>query len=162
MVLKENTILGNIFEIMKSGDGMIQGLNCCRRMGAGIALQTVQKYPEIGEEDKNRNYVLKHNMLRESWLYLTEDSKYMIQSYMQFYPGNANDSRQNGYIRDGLINGCKILLENNFSGTFYIPEIGCGYAGGDWDNVVYPLIVSTMKLFPTINYVFVKYSKNTK
>ena len=157
---KNITITGDIFQYLESGDAMIQSLNCFRVMGAGLALQTKLKYPIIYEIDKNRNSFLKHNMLRESWIYLDPSGKIFIQSYMQFKPGRCNPSRQMGYIKDGLLNACKLLIDMDFCGTLYIPQIGCGIAGGDWNkisNLIYDTITNN---YPLIDFKFVTYGQH--
>ena len=115
-------------------------MNCAGVMGAGLAKQIKEKYPEVYREYKI--YCSKHD-IKEQMLGVTQ--------YIKCHDGKiiANLFGQLGYgiykpqtVYGALKNCLEILKQRvgQYNETIAIPyNIGCGLAGGDW-NIVYSII----------------------
>ena len=111
---------------------IIHQVNCQGNMGAGLAKQLANKYPEIIKPYKDtclKN--LQSKLLGEVLKTKTKDGKIILNIFGQGYYGAG--SKQTNY--NALINGLtKIFL--NANGDVAIPyKIGCGLAGGNWTKV---------------------------
>ena len=119
-------------------------VNCRGVMGAGIAKQIREKYPEV--YDTYRTHCMTANYLLGTILpVFTHDNRICINMFAQ-----------DGYGRTGIwtdydaFKSCLYRLENflkacankqNFRRTYgsriYFPyNIGCGHAGGDWKKIL--------------------------
>jgi len=129
-IVKE--IKGDLLELFEKGEvrTIAHGANCFRIMGAGIAKQIADKYPEVLRADKEfvNNPILK--LGRYSVCSVEEGKIYNL--YTQLEPGpnfelaalkSALDelSREVRYYRTTL--------------KLAVPQIGAGIGGGDWDYI---------------------------
>jgi O-acetyl-ADP-ribose deacetylase (regulator of RNase III) len=129
-IVKE--IKGDLLELFEKGEvrTIAHGANCFRIMGAGIAKQIADKYPEVVRADKEsvNNPILK--LGRYSMCSVEEGKIYNL--YTQLEPGpnfelaalkSALDelSREVRYYRTTL--------------KLAVPQIGAGIGGGDWDYI---------------------------
>ena len=128
-------IKGDIVALFLEGNIIAHGCNCFHTMGSGVAGQLARAYPKILEIDKTTteygsrdklgdiSIVFKHNPTGFSMCY---------NLYTQYEPGPNLDY--------GALVNCMIELNLQaetllFKPVIYIPRIGCGIAGGDWDKV---------------------------
>lgn len=108
-------------------DVVMHGCNCKLTMGAGIARQIKEQFPnaydadiktESGDRSKLGHYII-----------ATQNGKTIINGYTQFNPGKDVDYQA---IRSVM----KLIKSKlGISVTIGMPRIGCGIAGGDWNIV---------------------------
>lgn len=124
-------IEGNLLDLFEQGefDVIIHGCNCFNIMGAGIAKQIADKYPQAlkadadfpllkGTKDRLGNIsVSTQNILGKK--------RYIINLYSQFEPGRNTD-----------YNAIQVALSKiNYRfrpERIGLPLLGCGIGGGDW------------------------------
>lgn len=121
-------IYGDLFEQFeaKKYDGFAHGCNCFHTMGGGIAYFVANKYPQAFEADKK---TVKGDESKLGTFSVAE-SEYgdIINMYTQFVPGRD--------LRIEKLRECFTLLNKEYAGkVIAIPKIGCGIAGGDWEQV---------------------------
>lgn len=153
------SVKGDLVKMFMNGefDIIIQGCNCQKMMGAGIAYQIKREIPEAYLADQLYDR-FEHNIDKLSnYSYATVRREghpigFVINLYSQFLPGKNLDENA---ILLGFTKLSKKLLSklNNKDTKIGIPEIGCGIAGGDW-NIIGPKIAEIMKNY---NLTHVKY-----
>lgn len=144
--------------LLKVKEGMIiHQVNNCGKMGAGLAKQIREKYPE-----HYNDYITMYNhFLKDS-----PESK-QIKTLLGKHVDTKYDNlivrgifSQDGYGRDKTytsyehLKTCLQNISKSKVDTVYIPyELGCGLAGGDWN------IVSKMILDILPSAIIVKFKK---
>lgn len=128
-------------------------VNCLGIMGAGIALQIKNKYPEVYKEYKRASERIPMQELlgRSQIIFVEREGKFVANIFSQQRIGKG---RQTNYeaLKEGLIELKNFAKKNNYSvGLPY--KIGCGLAGGDWgvvrkiiDQAFYDYEVTIVKL----------------
>lgn len=148
-----DTVKGDLIALFKQGNGhLIHGCNCFHTMGAGIAAKIAKEFPQALEIDKKtiRGDAGKLGGFNV-WHHTVNGYNWMgINLYTQYRPGpNAEYS--------AIIRGFE-QLNFAFEGTvkpFYIPKIGCGIGGLEWECV--EEIINDFA--PDINIVVVEYDR---
>lgn len=147
------TVKGDLISIFKSGAGhLIHGCNCFHTMGAGIARQIAQEFPQALETDKMTAYGDPDKLGTLScWEHFAKNRiVYGINMYTQFRPGpNADYS--------SIMKGFEQVNEvfEGMSLPFYTPKIGCGIGGLMWEHVENIINLTT----PDIRVIVVEYCK---
>lgn len=126
---------GNLIELAQSGkfDVIIHGCNCFCKMGAGIARQIRDTFPEAyltdletepGNKSKLGTYT--HANIQINKKVLT-----IINGYTQYHYSGPN------VLADyNAINSLFYKIKLDFSGKkIGYPRIGAGLAGGDWKKI---------------------------
>ena len=139
-------IKGDLLELFDNGefDIIVHGCNCVNTMGAGIAKQIKEKYPEVYYADMY--YPLDFGIARlgnGNLVPIKKNNyeKYIANCYTQIYPGpNANLI---------AIRMCLIKLANSLEDNYYcykigLPLIGCGIGGLKFEDVK-PIIQEELK-----------------
>lgn len=139
-------------DILKSGaDYICHQVNCKGIMGAGLALQIREAYPQLYDEYKNLCNIMGANLLGQVNVYVTNNLKsdnhintVIVNMYAQEdYGRNKVQTDYEAFescVRQ-IINLSKIN-DVYVSGKPVIAfpyKIGCGLAGGDW-NIVEDII----------------------
>lgn len=132
-------IKGNLFTIAKSGYIMHQ-VNCKDKMGAGVAKQFAAKYPQIKEQyhEYNKKTPLAARLGSFQQVELAPNL-IGVNSFTQFAFGNSAKTKVVYTDEELLIRNLYRLnaLAQANNTKAYIPDhIGCGLAGGDWNNIV--------------------------
>lgn len=151
-------ITGNIVKLFLSGYNVAHGCNCFHQMGAGVAGQLAKAYPPILAIDKENSFLGDTEKLgtytRATRLHGPDDNEvYCFNLYTQFDPGPNLDY--------GALVNCMIEL-NSWANrmivppTVYMPRIGCGIAGGDWEKVSVLIDMFT----PNLNIIIVDWDGN--
>jgi len=145
---------GNILNATE--DVLCQQVNCQKVMGAGLAKQIRNKYPEVypsykrfceGCKDYNRR-----NLLGEIQTIIVSDGKVIANLFAQYDYGR--DKQYTDYDALKICFEGILKLASMFNDTIAIPYgIGCGLAGGDWD-VVYKTIEDVFKDYDVTIYKF--------
>ncbi len=147
MVGKTMTIEFKTGNILNAEENMIcQSVNHRETMGGGLALQIRKRWPNIYKEYCEFSRLYTFEQIRITGIYhCFFTNEYPMECIINIFgqDGFGNDKRYTDYI--SLENSFKYLhanLKNMGNKSLGIPSfIGCGLGGGDWDNVVYPMIV---------------------
>lgn len=143
--------------------------NCLGVMGAGIAKAIKNKWPDVYIQYKDfcKDFNYSRVLLGLAQLCKTNDSpiKYVANlfgEYSYIEPIVPNETRHTDYYAleqtllalkdDCIASGIKEI------GIPY--KLGCGLAGGDWDNVVYPMLQKLFEKDPEITLYIYKLCKN--
>ena len=137
---------GNLLE---SGcDVIVHQVNCQKVMGAGIAKQIRQKWPQVYYEYcDNIEYCYENGICRSSYDFLgminwteIDNNKYIVNFYSQdeYYPRDRCHTDYRAFTDccitlKNFITGYNLDKANIIIGFPY--KIGCGLAGGDWSIV---------------------------
>ena len=132
------TILSRAIED-KEGDGIViaHGCNCFDAMHSGIAWEIQRSFPSVRKADTSYYSDVTENgikqalnvvMMGTSSAAIVGNST-VINLYTQYHPGRSYDSE---IVRMAF----EHLEKMNIKGNVYIPRIGAGIAGGDWDEIV--------------------------
>lgn len=145
-------IQGNLLDLAEAGqfDVIIQGCNCFHMMGAGIAGQIAQRYPQAvyadkatsrGDERKLGNF-----SMATHWIKPTRHSFAIVNAYTQFEGGRNLDV--------SALDSVFGKIADTFKGLrIGYPAIGCGIAGGSWLTIA-PVIETQLK---GIDHTFVDF-----
>lgn len=137
-------IKGNIIQLALEGhfDVIIHGCNCFNTMGAGIALQIRNNFPEAYEADQTTKLGDKTKLGNYTSVTVMRRMKVfdVVNAYTQYHYGKGGPHVNYLAIYDVFI---KIAQRYNGARIAY-PKIGCGLAGGNWNKVV-PLIETALQ-----------------
>lgn len=115
---------------------IVNPVNCVGIMGAGLALQFKEKY--------KKNFYLyqkycKEKKLKPGGIFCTKENELIIINIAT--KNHYSESSSYKIISDGIINICKYINDNLKSNQdIYIPALGCGLGGLDWELVRYNLL----------------------
>ena len=124
-------VKGNLLTMAEAGDFdvIIHGCNCFCRMGAGIALQIKNQYPEAYEADQ---YTVTGDKAKLGKYTFALTPKFtIINGYTQY----RCDGRKSGKMDvdyDALRSVFKRVNKDFAGKRVGYPKIGCDLAGGDW------------------------------
>lgn len=133
---------GDLVRDAENYDVIIHGCNCFCTMGAGIAPQIKNKFPEAYAADcatvsgdRDKLGTITHTD--------TSSKPIVVNLYSQYgYNGRTHGDVDLDY--DALRSGLKLVKEK-FSGKFIgMPRIGAGLAGGDW-NIIEKIIEEELR-----------------
>lgn len=148
-------VSGNLIRMFKAGEvgEIVQGANCFHVMGAGIAGQIAMEFPEAYEADLLTPYGVQAKLGTCS--VATTRFGQVINAYTQYRPGIEPSGRLYESIRKAfvLLNNRKLNRPSLITG---IPRIGCGIAGGDWNEV--SKIID--EVTPNMNILLVDYDNS--
>ncbi|WBF69525.1 hypothetical protein CHLORIS_174 [Vibrio phage Chloris] len=123
-------------------DAYAHQCNCFCRMGRGIAPLLAKAVPGLRKAD-DMTVPGDKSKLGSVSLAAHPNGAVVFNVYGQYHwhahkvaPGRNTDYKA---LEQGLITIIELMQEHEFT-TLGLPLIGCGLAGGDWDNVVLPMI----------------------
>lgn len=131
-------------DITKVVKGIIgHGCNCSGGFGTGVAGSIKKKWPIVSEKYHelvgNKNYTL---LGKCQIIEIINKELYVVNCFTQInYGYNGRKFADINAIQKCLIELCKYSNELNL--PIYIPKIGCGLGGLDWDKNV-KMIVETI------------------
>lgn len=130
---------GNLLDLALRGqfDAIVHGCNCFCNMGAGIALQIMQRFPEAYVADKATEVGDKTKLGTYTKAFITRGnaSFVIINAYTQY--GCGTDIPRVNYE---ALDECFMRIYQEYGGLrIGYPLIGAGLAGGDW-NIIAPII----------------------
>ena len=143
-------IKGSVFDT--DADIIAHQVNCMGVMGSGVAKQIRERFPKAYELYKT--YCAAHHPDRHLMLGSTQvcpiydqDEKrelYIVHLFGQFDYGSSNKVYTDyGALRSALVRLMDFAQREKLS--IAIPyKMGCDRGGGDWDNVVYPMVCEVM------------------
>ena len=120
---------------------LVQQVNCKNEMGAGLAKAIYEQCPQVKEDYHNSFKDKSPEDLFGTYRLIDTDSDLKIANlYTQFDFADSSKPETMGkkYTDvDKLINIIQKLSNDYPDETIYIPyRIGCGLAGGDWNEVI--------------------------
>ena len=131
---------------------IVHGVNCQGVMGSGVAKAIRNKWPEVfkvyRELSVNEFYLGKTQIVK-----ITEDPNlFVINCFTQKYYGSDGALYADVQaVRETL--GSALCYTLMFDLDLYMPRIGCGLGGLDWDTDVNPIVEEFSKSFATTIYV---------
>ena len=146
-----DTVKGDLIALFKQGNGhLIHGCNCFHTMGGGIAAKIAKEFPQALAIDKKtiRGSFEKMGGFTVWTHQVRENNLCGINLYTQYRPG---PNAEYYAILRGFEN-----INSAFEGAtepFFIPKIGCGIGGLEWECVEEIINIAT----PNINIVVVEY-----
>jgi O-acetyl-ADP-ribose deacetylase (regulator of RNase III) len=127
-----NFVVGDLLSLFEQSifDAIAHGCNCQHKMGAGIALQIKNTYPEAYFADKNTAI----GSLKLGTYSLCETTTGIIFNlYTQEFPGKTDQKSLSYAIKDAFTNLNQQLKDKGQDFVLGIPKIGAGLASGDWE-----------------------------
>lgn len=139
-------IRGDLLKLAKQGkfDVIAHGCNCFATMGAGIAAAVKKEFPAAFRADKAYRAEAIERLGNFTFGDMTLDTRKNVEMqypllvfnlYSQYMPGPSLDEealilslrKMAMYLKDEVEDGVELKIG--------LPLIGCGIAGGDWDEV---------------------------
>ena len=135
---------GNILDA--SENIICHQVNCKGVMGAGLALQIRDEYPEVYEEYLEWcNNVNSSKLLGRCQIVMHDKYRYIANLYGQLNFGRNHCYTNYNALRSAFLELLDYAQTYNFS--IAIPySIGCGLAGGDW-SIVYEMIQDIFDIY---------------
>ena len=132
--------IGNLLDAQT--DVIAHQVNCQGVMGAGLAKQIRDKYPQVYREYQEEcmfEYAV--NLLGSCQLIKIDDSKWIANLFGQ--DGYGRDKRYTDYeaIYKALNNLAVQMLDNGMNSVAIPYNMSCGLAGGDW-NIILAMLES--------------------
>ena len=146
---------GDLVELALQGrfDIIIHGCNCFCTMGAGIARQIKETFPDAYEADKETKYGDRMKLGTFS-TGVGRNNLLILNAYTQFMYGGTCDVDYDA-VKKVFHTVFRFYAKKNL--TFGIPRIGAGLAGGTWD-IIKSIIEKEMK---DEDITLVNYKKET-
>lgn len=122
---------GDIFQC--KADALVNAVNCVGVMGAGLALQFKNKYPENFEAYKA---ACKRSEVKPGRMFVFETGQATPPRFIINFP-TKNHWRKKSYlpyIDQGLIDLVRVLHDKGIR-SVAIPALGVGLGGLDWNEV---------------------------
>jgi O-acetyl-ADP-ribose deacetylase (regulator of RNase III) len=119
-------IKGDLLKLLENDffDVIAHGANCYNIMGAGIAKQIAEKYPEVLLVDKDLNVEPLLKLGRSSYAIIND--KVIFNLYTQLEPGaNFNVGAYRSALKDMASN----VYPFDYNVKIGLPYIGCGIGG---------------------------------
>ncbi|HFK1435062.1 TPA: macro domain-containing protein [Bacillus cereus] len=142
-------------DILQASEDVVgHQVNCQGVMGAGLAKQIRDKYPDVYNIYAKNCYKTHPMNLMGDILVIQIEGKYVANIFSQLNYGRKKGVRYTDYV--ALHTGLMHLREYAESRglTVALPyNIGCGLAGGDWDKV-YTIIDRAFKDYDVTLYKF--------
>lgn len=127
-------------------------VNCRGVMGAGLAKQIRIKFPKVFAEYSVLCNRCKENddakMLLGVVQFVNVDSKIFANCFAQLNYNAKIKQTQDKYFKECMVTLEKYAREEGLTSVAIPYKMGCGLAGGNWDNEIYPIIMSVFKDSP--------------
>jgi O-acetyl-ADP-ribose deacetylase (regulator of RNase III) len=137
------TIKGDLIKLAEEGkfDIIVHGCNCFHAMGAGIARQLADKYPQVEDADFQTPWGDRNKLGKCSIATVELDNHrfYVVNAYTQYKWSSGSDVFEYDSFNT-LLNRLISFATIETQGTKRInrigfPMIGAGLAGGDWSRI---------------------------
>ena len=133
-----NEIKGDLIEMALEGhfDVITHGCNCFCTMGAGIAPQIKEAFPDAWQADSGtrRGDIMKLGCYTYADIEIKDRGWLtVVNSYTQYnYGRNHEDGDEKPIDYDALRLALRKINKNYSKKSIGLPKIGAGLAGGDW------------------------------
>ena len=125
-------IEGNLIDYAFQGhfDIIAHGCNCQRMMGAGIAREVKKRIPEMWEADKkDKRFSISKLGCTTSALVVRDGHTFLGYNIYSQYAGGRN------LDVEALTLGLRKIAMMHQGQSIGLPMIGCGIAGGNWNEI---------------------------
>lgn len=127
-IIKKNILEAQFNEII------VHQTNCLTKNPLGLAKDLFELYPNANCYNSTYNRIPGEIIVINS-----NNSPIIVNLFGQHKPGKVNryetSLKREEWFNQGLDNLLEYLIENNLSNKIIFPfKIGCGLAGGKWDN----------------------------
>jgi O-acetyl-ADP-ribose deacetylase (regulator of RNase III) len=123
------------------------GVNCQHAMGSGVAKAIKEKWPAVYEQFMKAPKGKK--MLGVASIVTIRDTLYIANLYTQnMYGYGGGKYASVEAVRQSLSD--VIILADYYSLPLFIPKIGCGLGGLDWDKEVKPVLENLNTFFDQV------------
>ncbi len=127
---------------------ILQQVNYQGIMNGGLAKQIRNKWPEIYDgyckfiDKYSWEQIKKNGLVNDFEIKSPPNPQYIINIFGQEYYGRDKCYTDYAALRNSLVNIFNVpSLKGQLQYSIAIPwKISCGLAGGDWDNIVWPMI----------------------
>lgn len=127
----------DLTELQLEGDILIaHGVNCQNVMGSGVAKALYTKWPEV----KTRYHEHQPQILGDVGFVLVDAHITVANCWTQITYGRTGVHAKPDAIQC-CMGRCAVAARTLGTSTIYIPRIGCGLGGLDWDRDVEPLLL---------------------
>lgn len=158
-------IKGDLLDLFAEGihfDAIAHGANCFHTMGAGIAGQIAERFPEAYAADK-AHHSPGDLVAQGTYSYAHFEFGTLFNIYSQYTPGRVptNGIVTNVDLAFAALNRDlypKTMLAHQGQPIIGIPMIGAGIAGGDWKKIAERINQVT----PLLDITLVEYQKSKK
>lgn len=127
---------------------LLNGVNCQKKMGSGVALAYLRKWPIVREQ----YLVTEPSLGNTDFVTIVDEKLYVANCYSQEFFGS--DGKRYASL-EALESSARLAFE--FAWTMgidvYTPQIGCGLGGLDWDTEVGPIMEELHKEFQVETFV---------
>lgn len=131
------TVEGNLIALAKEGefDVIVHGCNCFHTMGAGIARQIADHFPEAVEVDLSTGYGTRGKLGTFSKALIKRYSNpfYVINLYSQHGLASITNPIPVDYI--AIQKGFEKIRQDFPDARIGYPMLGAGLAGGNWADI---------------------------
>lgn len=135
-------VTGDLIKAFLNGDVdcIAHQANCYNVMGSGFAKQLKKDIPEAFKADEEYLRLTGRDRLGHCSFFEKENNKFVFNIYGQldYRRWHEDYGTQLSYLTVGLIRMANELDDKGLANTGYkvgFPLIGCGLAGGDWEEV---------------------------
>jgi O-acetyl-ADP-ribose deacetylase (regulator of RNase III) len=157
-----STIKGDLIKIAQTGkySAIVHGCNIHCTMGAGIAPQIAEAWPQARDVDNRTNKGHRNKLGKASIAHSTKDQMFIFNAYIQDHfrsnPLTGGPAVEYDKLYD-CFRGVNEYMKGKGNEFIGIPMIGAGLAGGDWNTIETLINVST----PDIKIEVVEYQPET-
>jgi len=154
-------ITGNLLTMAKAGefDMIVHGCNCFATMGAGIAAEVAEVFPEAKEADEKFSRTIPRSLaklgLYSKAIIPLKGKKELtvVNAYTQYQPGPdfRMEALEKWIVKINAWIEHQAYIKEGYKIGF--PQIGCGIGGGDWEEVK-RTILDKMHLKFDITFVY--------
>lgn len=128
-------VKGDLIRMAKEGqfDVIVHGCNCFQTMGAGIARQVAEAFPEALAADKETVWGHRDKLGSCSRAIITRGLTQfvIVNGYTQFRYGRCGIK-----VRGFAVKAIMASVKKLYSGRrIAYPKIGCGLGGGEWEEI---------------------------
>jgi O-acetyl-ADP-ribose deacetylase (regulator of RNase III) len=126
-------VSGDLFSNRYDAQAFAQGCNCKGSMGAGIAVQFKERYPDMYEEYRRRCKATPREFNPgDVFLWKAEDKPWVFNLATQ---EDYWRSRATYEAIEKVLEGMKGLADQESVASIAMPRIGAGYGGLSWKKV---------------------------
>ena len=136
------TVTGNVI--------IMHGVNCQDVMGSGVAKALYTKWPQVKRMYHTLGKVGMH--LGMVQVVSVADDPWIFNCFTQEYYGRSRGVvyASSEAVREVLLKSCAYAIDMDIT-DIYLPRIGCGLGGLDWEKDVLPHLLECTALYPNIN-----------
>lgn len=145
-------------DVTKLTEGTIaHGVNCQRRMGSGIALAIRKQWPQVYQQYMDIPKEQQQQMLGKAQIidispHDNPCSLFVCNCFTQYNYGADGKRYADPYAVESAVR-LAFFNAQQFETNLYMPKIGCGLGGLDWETDVKPIFQRLETLYEVEPYI---------